>query len=79
MELVIMASPVSAFSIAVCDESGDTVKTSQALYCDLIPHLNQVISNYTINCAYVAGPKNYTSQIIEELKEVYTFPISDRF
>lgn len=79
MELIIMTSPVSSFSITVCDENGDVVTTTQTFYCNLIPHLNQIISNYEIDQAYVAGPKNYVSQVIQELKEIYTFPISDRF
>ena len=76
MEIVIFASPVSAFSIVVADDSGLVVSAATAFSCDVISTIEDIMVDvHDIKHIRIKGPQLYVESIAKELETVFDIPV----
>lgn len=75
MEIVIFASPVSAFDIVVGNDSGLAVSSTTAFPCDVIPVIEDIMDFHDIKQIRIKGPRLYIEQIAKELETVFDIPV----
>jgi hypothetical protein len=75
MEIVIFASPVSAFDIVVGNDSGLAVSSTTAFPCDIIPAIEDIMDFHDIKQIRIKGPRLYIEQIAKELETVFDIPV----
>ena len=75
MEIVIFASPVSAFDIVVGNDSGLAVSSTTAFPHDVIPVINDIMDFHDIKQIRIKGPRLYIEQIAKELETVFDIPV----
>lgn len=75
MEIVIFASPVSAFDIVVGDDSGLAVSSTTAFPRDVIPVIEDIMDFHDIKQIRIKGPRLYIEQIAKELETVFDIPV----
>ena len=75
MEIIIFASPVSAFEIVVGNDSGLAVSSTTAFPCDVIPVIDDIMDVHDIKHIRIKGPRLYIEQIAKELEKVFDIPV----
>ena len=75
MEIVIFASPVSAFDIVVGNDSGLAVSSTTAFPNDVIPVIDDIMDFHDIKQIRIKGPRLYIEQIAKELETVFDIPV----
>lgn len=75
MEIVIFASPVSAFDIVVGNDSGLVVSSTTAFPHDVISVIDDIMDFHDIKQIRVTGPRLYIKQIAKELETVFDIPV----
>lgn len=72
MEIVVIASSVTPFYVAVADDEGLVIHSTNSLACNVISTIENFISLYEVTQIRVKGEGAYVKQIIKELQEVFS-------
>ena len=75
MEIIIFASPASAFDIVVGDDSGLAVSSTTAFPYDTIPVIEDIMNFHDIKQIRIKGPRLYIERIAKELETVFDIPV----
>lgn len=76
MKIIIIASPVSGMEVCLLDAQNNTRYQQNVFCCDVISCTQDLLKKHSVQEIIVTGPRNYITNIVEELREKVNVPVT---